>query len=79
MLIKRCYFEEVKENFRAEKKRRILEECLSATQESVSFKNIENSIAKFSGDDSYSVGKWILDFEEAMCAFQCTENFKIDV
>ncbi|XP_075156158.1 uncharacterized protein LOC142229483 [Haematobia irritans] len=41
-----------------------------------SFSDLENSLRKFSGDRTYSVKKWIADFEEMMTIHDCSEQEK---
>lgn len=43
----------------------------------VDFSDIEHSIQKFSGSDSYGIRKWIADFEDVVTSFGCDERFKL--
>lgn len=41
------------------------------------FAQIDGTIAKFTGDDTYSVDKWISDFEIAVSPLRCPDDFKL--
>lgn len=42
----------------------------------IEFKDVENAVSEFTGDDEYSVRKWISDFEEVVDAYEVDDRFR---
>lgn len=47
-----------------------------ARQSRIEFKDVENSVPEFTGDDTYGIRKWILDFEEVVDAYNVDAQFR---